>query len=148
MQQPAELTENERLLAAAAHASVVLGVFTNGVAGIAAALVIWLVQREKSAYVAFQALQAVVYQIVGTVITLALWACWGLTLPLATLCPVLINPTAYQDRPPITFFGAFGLLCIPLAVTAVWILYGLYGALRAYSGADFSYVLIGRMLKR
>ena len=58
------LTQEERTLAALAHGSVLLGAVTSGLGGILAALVIWLVQKEKSAYVAFQALQALVYQAV------------------------------------------------------------------------------------
>ncbi|HDH09679.1 MAG TPA: DUF4870 domain-containing protein, partial [Chloroflexi bacterium] len=41
-------TQDERLMAALAHASIILGPFTSGVGGIVAALVIWLTQREKS----------------------------------------------------------------------------------------------------
>ncbi len=141
-------TQDERVLAAIAHGSILLGLLTNGVAGIVTALIIWVTQREKSAYVAYQALQATVYQIAGVVIVLALWACWGLLVPFATLIPILLNPGAYRDSPPGLMFLALSLVCIPLMVTAVWVLYGLWGALRGLSGADFRYIVIGRVVPR
>jgi uncharacterized Tic20 family protein len=139
-------TQDEKVLAAIAHASILLGLLTNGVAGIVTALIIWVTQREKSAYAAYQALQATVYQIAGVVIALSLWACWGLLVPVATLIPIIINPGAYQESPPGLMFLALSLACIPLIVTAIWVLYGLWGALRALSGADFRYIVIGRVL--
>jgi hypothetical protein len=37
------------------------------------------------------------------------------------------------------------MIC-PFLVMALWGLYGLYGAVRAWSGADFRYALIGRLV--
>ena len=68
---------DERTLAGLAHGSIVLGLFTNGVGGILAALVIWLTQKAKSTYAAGQALQAMVYQTIVFVITMAAWCCSG-----------------------------------------------------------------------
>ena len=50
-------------MAALAHASALLNLF-SGAGGLIAALVIWLTQKEKSAWVAFHALQALVFQAV------------------------------------------------------------------------------------
>nr|NIV37945.1 DUF4870 domain-containing protein [Anaerolineae bacterium] len=61
-------TQDERVLAGLAHGSILLGLFTSGVGGIIAALVIWATQKEKSAYAAAQALQSMVYQAVTFVI--------------------------------------------------------------------------------
>ena len=61
-------SSDELTWAALAHASALLNVF-GGVGGLIAALVIWLTQREKSAWVAFQALQALVFQATILVIT-------------------------------------------------------------------------------
>ena len=57
-----EVSQDERMMAGLAHGSILLGLFTNGIGGIAAALVIWITQKEKSDYVAGQALQAMIYQ--------------------------------------------------------------------------------------
>jgi len=45
--------------------------------GAIGAAVMWLLQKEKSKYVAFQALQAAVYQLVGLLVQLIAWSCWA-----------------------------------------------------------------------
>lgn len=137
-------TSDERILAALAHASILLSVVTSGLGGIVAALVIWLVQRDRSRYVAFQALQATIYQLVGTIVLGALALCWALTIPIS-LIPAMINPSAYRDAPPPTLWIALALGCIPFFIGVIWTLYGLWGGLRAWSGTDFRYPVIGRI---
>ncbi|MCX6035630.1 MAG: DUF4870 domain-containing protein [Chloroflexi bacterium] len=54
-------SSDERTWAALAHGCALL-VLAGGVGGIIAALVIWLTQKEKSAWAAFHALQSLVFQ--------------------------------------------------------------------------------------
>ena len=54
--------ENERNWAMAAHGSALLNLFVPGIGGIIGALVIWMTQKEKSAWVAFHSKQALVFQ--------------------------------------------------------------------------------------
>jgi hypothetical protein len=65
-------TEN-RLLAALSHGSIV----AQGV-GILVGVVVYVTQREKSHYAAFQSLQAAVFQLINLIITLGLWMVWGI----------------------------------------------------------------------
>jgi uncharacterized Tic20 family protein len=51
--------QNENILAALSHATVLIPMM-----GVIAPIVIWATQKDKSAYVAFQALQATIYQFV------------------------------------------------------------------------------------
>src|SRR5512141_2065517 len=51
-------TQNDRIMAALAHATAILPV-----TGVIAPIVIWVTQKDKSEYVAFQALQAIAYQL-------------------------------------------------------------------------------------
>lgn len=147
MMQKVEATQNERLLSGAAHASVILGFFTNFLGGVVAAGLIWLAQREKSRWVAFQALQALVYQLIGLGVGIVVFGCWFLFY-MASLVPLISQAGRYQDAPPPIFWVGLGSICIPFLVMALWVLYGLYGALRAYSGADFRYIIIGDWLAR
>src|SRR5690242_21478902 len=55
-------TPEERTLAAIAHGSALLTLFT-GFAGIIVSFLIWLSQRDRSTYVAYQAMQATVFQL-------------------------------------------------------------------------------------
>lgn len=147
MDEVLQLSDEERLMAGLAHASIVLGLFTNGLGGIVVALVIWLTQREDSPWVGFQALQALVYQLLGTALLFLSLMCW-LVLWFASLIPAMANPGQYADTVPPGFFASFALLCVPLVIGILWTLYGLWGALRAWQGADFRYVVLGDALAK
>ena len=139
-----EKSQDERVLAALAHGSVLLGLFSNGIGGIVVALVIWLTQREKSAYVAGQALQALVYQAVTLVVIMLAWCCWGMLWMLMTLVPVFANPAAYETALPAGFWVGLLLMLVPLGIWGAAILYGLWAAARSFGSDDFKYLLIGR----
>lgn len=131
--------QEERVLATLAHAAII----TGGIAPVAA-IVIYLTQKEKSAYVAGQALQAAIYQLLGLLLLIVAWSCWGFFYAL-TFIPVIRNADQYQDAPPPIFWVGLGSMIIPFLVMGVWGLYGLYGALRAWQGADFRYAVVGRL---
>lgn len=141
------IKQNERVLAGLAHGSILLGPLTNGVGGLVAALVIWLIQRDKSAYVAFQALQALVYQVAAFVLTGLAWCCWVAAWMAMWMPAMAANPRVYQDVPPAGLWIGLALIIVPLAVSAALAIYGLVGAARTLGGHDFEYVLIGKWLK-
>ena len=144
--QKVEATQNERLLSGAAHASVILGIFTNGVGGVVVSGLIWLSQRKRSRWAASQALQALVYQAIGLAVTVVVFGGWFVFYMLS-LIPTIMQADRYPDAPPPPIFW-LGLVsvCIPFALMGLWTLYGLWGGLRAYSGSDFRYPLIGDWL--
>ncbi len=139
--------QSEKILAAVSHGSVLLGLLTNGIGGVVAALVIWLTQKEKSAYVAGQALQALVYQGFTMAVTLLAWCCWGVLWAALIILPLATDPDAYQNTVPTGFWVGLGLLAIPLAIWLAAIAYGLWGAVRCLGGHDFKYVIIGNWLE-
>ncbi|MFQ5593733.1 MAG: DUF4870 domain-containing protein [Anaerolineae bacterium] len=147
MNQVTQRSDDEKTLAGLAHASIILGLLTSGLGGPIAALVIWLVKREDSPWVGFQALQALVYQLLGMAVATVTFMCW-LAVYLASLAPIIMNPGQYQDSPPAGFFASFALLCIPFGIGMLWTLYGLWGALRAWQGENFRYVILGNALAR
>jgi len=140
-------TQEEKQLAALAHASILLGLMSNGIGGIMAALVIWVVKKEKSPYLAFQALQAMVYQAITFVVIMMAWCCWTMLYLGLIFVPLLSNPSAYETSVPPGMWIGLLLIVIPLGIWGLVILYGLWGAARSLSGHDFEYALIGRWLK-
>lgn len=132
-------SQEERLLGGLAHASIVTGAI-----GPAVGLLIYLTQKEKSTYVARQSLQAVLYQLVGLVVMIVVWSCWGFFYTL-TFIPVITNADQYRDAPPPIFWVGMGSMVIPFIIMGLWGLYGIYGAIRVWAGADFRYVFIGRL---
>ncbi len=131
---------DERNMAALAHGSALLNLF-SGVGGPIAALVIWLTQREKSAWVAFQALQSLVFQASVIIITvLVVGVVWvvGFIISFATIgigtivaVPIMI----------LVFFGGFAMI-------AAGMVYSLVGAYQIYQGREFRYKWIGDWLSR
>jgi uncharacterized Tic20 family protein len=147
MSEKKDIKQEERVLAGLAHGSILLGIFTNGLGGIATALVIWLTQKEKSAYAAGQALQSLVYQLATTVLTWLLWCCWGTAWLGMILPPLIANPDAYRATPPPGMWVGLGLIFVPLSIMGLITLYGLWGAVRCLSGHDFKYAIVGRWLE-
>ncbi len=129
---PAALTESEeRTWAMLAHLSVLVNLF-SGFLGPIAALVIYLVYKERSRYVAYQSLQALVFQLIawigGGALVGIIWAITGV------LSMVLI-----------------GLILIPLACILSLLplgalVYGVVGAVETAQGRDFRYWLVGDWL--
>ena len=132
-------TEN-RLLAALAHGSVVM----RGL-GLLVGVVIYVTQREKSRFAAFQALQAAVYQLVNMILIGVLWVIWGFFY--AAMISTMFNMQR-NAQPPAGFFVVLGASAIPLALMLVVDVYGLWAALRTWQGHEFRYPLLGGWLDR
>jgi uncharacterized Tic20 family protein len=146
MDKQMTLRQDEKTLAALAHGSIVIGLMTNGMGGIIAALVIWLVQKEKSAYVAAQALQSLIYQAITFLVTMIAWCCWVVLYMALIFVPLLSNPGAYEAAPPAGLWVGLALMIVPFGIWGLIILYGLYGAVRCLGGHDFKYAIIGNWL--
>ena len=139
-------TEDERVLAALSHASIVANI-VNLVGMIATAL-IWTMQRDRSRFVRAHALQSLVYQGAVLLIGVFLVLAWGLCLVLSLL-PVFLKPELYQfSSPPRSFwFALFGLI-VPIGFGILATIYGLYGAYQVYRGRPFRYPIVGRLVRR
>ncbi len=138
-------SEDERVLAALSHASVVANAVN--LAGMIATSLIWTLHRDRSPYVRAHALQALVYQGAVLLIMLFLALFGGLCLALSLL-PVVLRPDLYRGSPP-----SYSVWIVVLALLALIgfgvlaTLYGLYGAYQAYRGRPFRYLLIGRLVR-
>jgi uncharacterized protein len=123
---------DERTWAMLAHLSVLLNLVT-GFLGVAAALIIHMIYRERSRYVAYQAMQAFIFQLVfwagGGLLIGAMWAVVGALS--AVLIGILLIPFA--------LLLTFVFLLMPLAA----LVYGIIGAIATSNGEDFRYWLIG-----
>lgn len=119
---------DERTWAMLAHLSVLANLVT-GFLGPVAALIIYLAYKDRSRYVAYQAMQSFVFQLVWWVGGGALTGvAWAIT---SVLSVVLI-----------------GLICIPIAclitlIPLAALVYGVVGAIQCSQGQDFRYWLVG-----
>ena len=131
-QSPAPLPpltpEEERQWAMLAHLGVLANLF-SGFLGPIVPLAIYMIYKERSRYVAYQSMQALIFQLIwwvgGGALTGIAWAITG------ALSAVII-----------------GLLCIPFAcvisaMPLVALIYGVYAGIQCNQGQDFKYWLIG-----
>jgi uncharacterized Tic20 family protein len=128
-QPPTPLTPSEEhTWAMLAHLSILLNLVT-GLLGLVGALVIYLIYQDRSRYVAYHALQSLIFQLIvwlgGGILAGATWAIT------AVLSAILI-----------------GLLCIPVALVVSLvplggIVYGIVGGIQCSQGQDFRYWLVG-----
>lgn len=147
-------TQDDKIVAALAHAL-----------GPLIAIIVWATQKDKSPFVAFQSLQALVYQLTGFVGMLLGMACYtcsflgmfgGMfafipfaaaaegnaegTQGFATLIGALISM--------VTMFLPFAIFGLLMLAALAFFLYGLWAAISVFQGKDFRYVVIGRWLER
>lgn len=123
---------DERTWAMLSHLSVLLNLIT-GFAGPIAALIIYLVYKDRSRYVAYHSLQSMIFQLIwwcgGGILIGVMWAIVG------ALSAVLIG---------IIFIPFAVILTLVFALLPVGaIIYGIIGAAQTNDGKDFKYWLIG-----
>ncbi len=123
---------DERTWCMLAHLSTLLNLVT-GFGGPIAALIIYLVYKDRSRYVAYHALQAMVFQLIwwfgGGVLIGLMWAIvGGLSM---ILVGIILIPLALLLTPV--------LLLLPTGA----LVYGVIGAVQVNQGQDFKYWLVG-----
>jgi uncharacterized Tic20 family protein len=131
--QPALSTSEENTLAMFAHLSILLNLVTV-VLGLVPALIIYFAYKDRSRYVAYQSLQAVVFQLVyffGAAVLAGVIAL--VSVPLTIVC--------------VGFFGLFLALLIGLIPIGA-LIYGIVAAVETYHGRDFQYYLVGQWVHK
>ena len=118
-------TQEEKTMSVLAHLSIFLNLVT-GFLGPVAALIIWLVYRDRSSNVGFQALQSMWYQVAWLVILVAGW----------TVTTLLM-------------FVLIGFLLVPVMalITLVPFVHSAYAAYRVSKDGEFRYPLIADMIQ-
>ena len=118
-------TQEEKTMSVLAHLSIFLNLVT-GFLGPVAALIIWLVYRDRSSNVGFQALQSMWYQVAWLVILVAGW----------TVTTLLM-------------FVLIGFLLVPVMalITLVPFVHSAYAAYRVSKDGEYRYPLIADMIE-
>ena len=137
--------KNDQIMAALAHVTIVIPLI-----GIIAPIVIWATQKEKSEFIAFQSLQAVIYQLTIVLAYFVGIGCYMCSfLGMFLTIPFASEDTSAQFQP--IMLGTFIPFCVMgllLVGGLIYVLYGLIGALLVFQGKDFRYVVIGSWLER
>ena len=135
-------TQDERVMGALAH----IGTFIPTI-GVIIPIVIWITQKDKSRYAAFQALQAAAYQLALLLLWFLGMACYMGSIFL--MVPVIAMSQSSNFNPEMLF--AFLPLGIIGFIGLFWLaslIYGIVAAVRTFQGKDFRYILIGKQIER
>jgi uncharacterized Tic20 family protein len=116
--------QDEQTWSMVAHLTVLLDIVT-GIGGPIAALVIWLVYKDKSQRVAFHALQSLWYQVAWIVIIFAY-------VVVSTILTIVV-------------IGIFMFFLLPL-IALVPIVHQCYAAYKVSQGVDYRYPVIADMI--
>jgi len=136
-------SQDERVVAALAHISVLLPLI-----GVIAPIVIWVTQKERSRYVAFQAMQAIAFQLLIILIWFGGMACYMGSFFLTFIGVFAANNSAGPGGPPLTFFLPFAVFFGIIVVMGVLVIYGIVAAVLTFQGKDFRYLAISEWVER
>ena len=114
------------------HLSVLLNLIT-GFAGPIVALIIYLVYKDRSRFVAYHAMQSMIFQLIwwygGGLLIGAMWAVVGALS--AVLIGIVLIPVA------------LAMTCVFAVLPIGAVIYGIVGAVQTSQGQDFKYWLVG-----
>ena len=134
---------SDRQWAAAAHAAALLAALLTswivGVAGAVAALIVWMLVRDKSAFAAEHAREALNFNLSMLIYSCAAWLIGGL----------LVGATVLTLGIGLLLTAPAGLLLL-LAVAAIavtWLVCSFIAAFKAYDGQPYRYPITIRLFK-
>ena len=140
-------SQNDKIMAALAHISAIIPFM-----GVVAPIVIWATQKDKTEYVAFQALQAVAYQLLMISTWFVGMGCYMpssismfLGIPLAGSNGGRVDPSI-APLFAVGFMFPFIILGAIFVGGALFIIYGIIAAVQVFQGKDFRYRIIGNRL--
>jgi uncharacterized Tic20 family protein len=142
VQVPEFHKQDERILAALAHGAILLPIY-----GIIIPIIIWITQKEKTRYVSFQSLQALVFHLTLLFLYVIGMLCYfgsfigmfgGMFLAESSRNEWM---TVLPGMFPFAVLGGFA--CIGV----FFVIYGAVGAILSLVGKDFHYVLIGNFIE-
>lgn len=133
-------SSDEKIMAGLANGAVILPMW-----GLIVAVLIWLLQREKSEFVRQQGMQAIAWQ--GAQIAVMFG---GIILYMGSFFLMMggmfmVDPTGAE--PPFFFFFPFLMMGCLFLFQFVFIIVGIWGGVRSFQGNDFSYPLIGARVR-
>lgn len=135
-------TQDERVMAALAHVTILIPTV-----GVIAPIVIWATQKDKSRFVAFQALQAAVFQLLIVVLWFAGMACYMGSF-FAMFGGAALARSAPGAGPEAFFFLPFLIIGGMMLVMLAMVIIGIVAAVMAFQGKDFRYPILGDWVAR
>jgi uncharacterized protein len=140
-------TQDERVMAALSHVSALLPLM-----GIIAPIIIWVTQKEKSKYVAFQSLQALAFQLSMIAAWLVGMGCYMFSFFGTFITMAFASSSGNSQNIDPRFGLAFVIPFVVIGIITIGgfflVVYGVIGAVRAFQGKPFRYLFIGRRVEK
>lgn len=124
----------ERILAALSHGSILISSV-----GILVPILVWITRKEKTRYVAFQSLQAILFQLIGGGITFIRY--------LASYIASTTSPLFYALSPSVQTWLK-NITGVALVLDMLILITGISGAIITLRGKPFQYPCIGRIVHK
>lgn len=143
---PSTPNQNDKIMAALSHISALLPMI-----GLVIPIVIWVTQKEKSKYVAFQALQAAAYQLTMVFAYFVAMGCYMISFFFTFFTIPFASENVDPSTSPLFMIGfifpflIFGFIFIG---GGFFILYAIIAAVFNIQGKDFKYLVIGNSVQR
>jgi uncharacterized membrane protein len=134
-----EPNSDEKTMAILAHVLQLVGWWI-------APLIIYLIKRD-SKFVAFHAMQALLWQCLLILLWFGTMAMWFVIF-FATVIPHQAKPVANNPPPLGLFLGFAGIWLMLMGIMAVNLFIGIYYGIKAGHGEWAAYPIIGRMAHR
>ena len=140
-------TQDDRIMAALAHIGALLPMM-----GLVAPIVVWVTQKDKSKFVHFQALQALIFQLTMVLLYFLSMGCYMLSF-FGMFFTIPFTESAGSSAEPdplffVSFFIPFVVMGVMTLGGLVFIIYGIIAAIMTGQGKDFRYLLVGKWTER
>jgi len=138
----------EDWVAGLCHSSAIVMIW-----GMILPLAVWLTQKERSARLRFQALQAFLFQLMALFVSIfALVLLFGLMVFMLMVVAAINSPTGISSNAVLFLFIAvfvlFLFLCVLLLALPTYHLFALIAWMRVTRGADYRYPLLGKWIAK
>lgn len=134
-------SQDERIMAAISHVTAMMPMM-----GLFAPIIIWVTQKDKSDFVAFQSLQALVYQLfmilVWIIGIILYFVSFIIIVPISNSFTIYTSPIGH-----LLIAIPFLVLGLVFLVEFILMVYGVEAAVRVLQGKNFRYAILGERLE-
>jgi len=135
------ISQNDRTMAGLAHLGVIIPFW-----GMIAAIVIWVTHKDKSNFIVFQAIQALIYQVLLILVTMLGMGCYMISFFGMVL--TISSSTSESSAFPAGFFLPFAAMGGIFIIDLAFIIYGIVAAVMNFTGKNFRYILLGGWVEK
>jgi len=134
-----KLNSDEKLMSMLSHLSIIIPNI-----GVIAPIVIWITQKDKSKFVRFNAIQAILFQLIFFIlIMVSIFV--GIILMFISIPFLEADP---GGAPGALFWVSMGIMNLYFPLWLFFSIYAIVGGIKSFKGKAFKYLIIGRLIEK